>query len=69
MVSLKIFIFLKAFFSTFFALGTTGGIHRLSNRIYLNDVLYVSEFSIEKCIFNLFDIIILLTISRYRDML
>lgn len=34
-------------FSTFFALSTMGVMHRLVNRNCFNDVLYVSDVSIE----------------------
>ena len=43
----KFFLFNRDVFSTFFALSNTSIMHRLSNGNRFNDVLYVSDISIE----------------------
>lgn len=43
----KYLFFQEERFQLIFALSTTGRMHRLSNRIYPNDVLHVSDISIE----------------------
>ena len=65
----KHFFFKRSAFTSFFVLSTTDKINRSADRIYQNDILYVSKLSIDKCIFSPFYAIILLTISRYRDIM